>query len=793
MLNNQGTESKYATIVSLDGVAGIKGDVNGLPCYAETQIRVEVNGVGGSNVIAVEARLRNSSVWTSIKTITGAISDTADISTYDFVRYNVTTANGAGSISASGFFFKLNSGGGGSSVWGGITGTLSNQTDLQTALNAKAPIVSPTFTGITTSPSLTLNGTAGNGFVNFINQSSAPSTPASGFAEFADASGRKSWKTASDGFIRTWDSAITADRVFTLPDANGTLVLGTGATGQVSFWGSTNAQAGSNNFFWDNTNNRLGLMGAVPTHTVTHSSTSNGTAFYNTVDQTVNYERVRKAWSGNLFSFTSEFAGTGSQRDMQFVSGTSIFNVGAIALNGFGGFYKRNASAVVNVFGIGSSGLIGSTVFQNNLTLSPLVNQTSTAGFRGLFITPQITAVGSSGALLIDAGTNTTLDANGTHTSVFSVSSIGNIITSNTATSGHAFHNQTDQVTNFEKVQMTYSSNIFSIASTAGGTGVFRDLRLANRSGSNFIGVANSISTTGAIQLDTSGASYSTAPNGIIRLYTQVSSTTVVVPSTVVCPTFNGSSTGGFAALVVSANDAGTGTGGKYLIDLGTNSAAGGSYATHTSKFTVDMSGNIQQVNSIWKNVTNSSLTINSAGYTGTNSGSSLVIQPAITLANTSGTNNIVAITPTYNQVTATTANYDLLINRTETSVGSGSQRLFEAQVAGVSRFSIANTGRVGVNAGAPGSTTFIAISVASTDVVARFRGAVSQSGNLIVAEDSSGTEQMSVKSNGQINFATANTATTATAGAQILPATPTGFIIAQVNGTTVKIPYYSN
>lgn len=32
-------------------------------------------------------------------------------------------------------------------VWGDITGTLSNQTDLQTALNAKAPLASPAFTG----------------------------------------------------------------------------------------------------------------------------------------------------------------------------------------------------------------------------------------------------------------------------------------------------------------------------------------------------------------------------------------------------------------------------------------------------------------------------------------------------------------------------------------------------------------------------------------------------------------------------------------------------------------------
>ena len=41
----------------------------------------------------------------------------------------------------------------GINTWGSITGTLSNQTDLQTALNAKAPIASPTFTGTVTIPS----------------------------------------------------------------------------------------------------------------------------------------------------------------------------------------------------------------------------------------------------------------------------------------------------------------------------------------------------------------------------------------------------------------------------------------------------------------------------------------------------------------------------------------------------------------------------------------------------------------------------------------------------------------
>lgn len=49
--------------------------------------------------------------------------------------------------------------GGGDGTWGSITGTLSNQTDLQTALNAKAPTVSPTFTVSASLPAGTSIGT----------------------------------------------------------------------------------------------------------------------------------------------------------------------------------------------------------------------------------------------------------------------------------------------------------------------------------------------------------------------------------------------------------------------------------------------------------------------------------------------------------------------------------------------------------------------------------------------------------------------------------------------------------
>jgi hypothetical protein len=112
MLNNQSAEAKFNCTVILDGTTGVKGLLE-YGVFVESQARVDVIGVGGSNVLSVQARIRNTETWVSIKTITGAISDTVDISTYDYIRFNVTTANGIGSANASGFITNLASGGGG--------------------------------------------------------------------------------------------------------------------------------------------------------------------------------------------------------------------------------------------------------------------------------------------------------------------------------------------------------------------------------------------------------------------------------------------------------------------------------------------------------------------------------------------------------------------------------------------------------------------------------------------------------------------------------------------------------
>lgn len=84
-----------------------------------------------------------------------------------------------------------------------------------------------TFTGNTTEANLTINGTAGNGFIELMDQSVTPPTPVGGITMFADSTAR--WTTVNpNGFTATWDtSGITANRVYTTRDVSGKILLDT--------------------------------------------------------------------------------------------------------------------------------------------------------------------------------------------------------------------------------------------------------------------------------------------------------------------------------------------------------------------------------------------------------------------------------------------------------------------------------------------------------------------------------------------------------------------------------------
>lgn len=155
-------------------------------------------------------------------------------------------------------------------AWGSITGTLSAQTDLNTALSGKASTGAVTGTGITMSTARILGrSTAGTGAIEEI-------TIGSGL-------------TLSAGTLSASGGGLTV----------GTTAIASGTVGRILFEGTGNVLQQSANLFWDNTNSRLGIGTASPSallHTVGSVTASGGTARGNYMQPTL----VASANNNNL-------------------------------------------------------------------------------------------------------------------------------------------------------------------------------------------------------------------------------------------------------------------------------------------------------------------------------------------------------------------------------------------------------------------------------------------------------------------------------------------------------------
>jgi hypothetical protein len=173
--------------------------------------------------------------------ITGTLSNQTDLSTALSGKEPAL-----GNPSANGYVLSSTSAGvrtwiaasGGGGTWGSITGTLSSQTDLQTALNAKAPSASPALTGVPTTPTQATNDNS----TQIVNSAwvRAQGYGAAGSAAWGAITGTLSNQTdlntalsakapsASPSFTGTVTTPITGGGVQCVEANNGGVLSGTG-------------------------------------------------------------------------------------------------------------------------------------------------------------------------------------------------------------------------------------------------------------------------------------------------------------------------------------------------------------------------------------------------------------------------------------------------------------------------------------------------------------------------------------------------------------------------------------
>ena len=255
-------------------------------------------------------------------------------------------------------------------------------------VKATSPTLTTPNLGVASGTSLAITGTAGGGFLSFPTQSSAPSTPASGFVEYADSSGRVTWKRASDGFARTINSTLTADRVYTWPDANTTVPI---VSQQLTLSGPTAART----ITLPDANFTAARIDASQTFSGTQ--TMGGGIMY--VGSSVGTAPYIFSFSGNSDT-TPNAAGLGLTL-YSYANGNTEYG---LSLRGNAITATSGDSRAVHV--ARSFTPTSGTATWSQMSIQPTVNQTGGANgiTRGLFINPVITAAADFRSLEVAAG-----------------------------------------------------------------------------------------------------------------------------------------------------------------------------------------------------------------------------------------------------------------------------------------------------------------------------------------------------------------------------------------------------
>lgn len=158
-------------------------------------------------------------------------------------------------------------------------------------------------------------------------------------------------------------------------------------------------------------------------------------------------------------------------------------------------------------------------------------------------------------------------------------------ITLGSTATGFVHYNTSDQTTNYERVRLSFSGNVFNIASEVGGTGTLRNLSFGNGASKYEVGNVTATSSGHELRRDNTSLTNIAAVASSAMLSSSGTQNLLAL-----YPTISQTSIGGYRGIYLAVYESSTGSGAKELINLGTTTAANGG-GTFTSKFKVDNAG----------------------------------------------------------------------------------------------------------------------------------------------------------------------------------------------------------
>lgn len=353
------------------------------------------------------------------------------------------------------------------------------------------------------------------------------------------------------------DAAVTA--ASTGGAGNGLVKVGTTfhfaqsgvyTAGAVPFASSASAMSfDAGNLFYDDANNRLGLLTNAPTHTLTLGTAANGLALYSTSDQTTNFQRLRLySTSGVNFNLVSESGGSAAATTVNMAAINAAGAYSLLTLSPSGIMLNWTCTAVSSntvgvYFGATLNASSGNQIFYQVANTS---NQTGTAGYTALEVVSYETTLGSGAHTLLSlrSGVNVTFA-----TVKLAVMSTGQLVIGATTPNPSALVDLNSTTSGLLPPRMTTSQRNL-IASPAAGLVIYNtDSNLVNYySGSTWqsfttttsSGTVTSVGLSAPSFLTVSGSPVTTAGTLALTLATQSSNLIFAGPTTgsAAAPTF---------------------------------------------------------------------------------------------------------------------------------------------------------------------------------------------------------------------------------------------------------------